>query len=61
MTYDLCGDCLHAKSSHTQIGDMYHCACCNKLCEKIQYHTEHKASGYVVQDGYAIKVGGLRK
>lgn len=43
MTYDLCGKCLHAKSSHTDDrGFFMYCAVCFKLCDLEEYNFKHK-------------------
>lgn len=61
MNYELCGDCLHSRHCHTQIKDIYHCGACGKLCEKIQYHTDHKPSSIIIQDGRAYQLGVRKK
>ena len=42
MTYPLCGNCLHAKSSHIRQNGLFYCSCCYKLCEQEEYELKHE-------------------
>lgn len=43
MSYPICGNCLHAHSSHESHGNNFmYCATCSSLCELIDFKKNHK-------------------
>lgn len=45
MTYPLCGNCLHAISSHEPHNGKYmYCACCFSLCDKDEFERKLRPS-----------------
>lgn len=57
MTYELCGDCLHARSSHSQVSEtMMYCGSCQKSCDTDIFSLDHKPSGSIVQDGVFMQL-----
>ena len=58
MTFDsICGNCLHAKSSHAEISKtLMYCPICFKSCDMTDFNMILKPSGSIVQDGKAYQI-----
>lgn len=43
MTYEICGECLHAVSSHEPHNGLFmYCGACFRLCDKDIFKQKHK-------------------
>lgn len=63
MSYELCGKCLHARSTHTTMDspNFMYCGKCMRACDMDEYIINHKPSMITCNDGVAYDLSGMRK